>query len=428
MMKKYMKNLPPEMRELVRLSKEVAALRGMRAYLVGGFVRDALLGVRNLDLDIVVEGDGIVFAEDVAARLKARLVRHRRFGTATVIAGHNLKVDFATARREFYPQPAALPVVEPGDIKEDLKRRDFTINAMAIDITGHGFGSLVDFFGGRQDLAGKAVRILHEESFIDDPTRILRAVRFEKRYGFRIEPQTLKLLKEAGRRKMLEKVQPQRVRDELVLMLKEKDPIRPLERLDSLVGLKFINPRLKLAAASRKLLKAVEKEIGWYQKAHSRRRPLDTWLIYFIAAADNLSPSDAQAACRDFALRKGEEKRVLSFKKLGRQFIVDLAKPGLKPSKIFRLLEPLSYEAILLIKAKYRLGAVSRHIGEFLEIYNGMRICISGHHLRSLGIAPGPAYQKIFTKVLEAKLNGLVKTEEEELALIKVLMKKTEMN
>ncbi|MFA5155859.1 MAG: CCA tRNA nucleotidyltransferase [Candidatus Omnitrophota bacterium] len=425
-MKKYLAKLPKEMRDLICLTGEVAELRRMRVYLVGGFVRDLMLKVKNFDLDVVVEGDGITFAEDLAARLKARLIKHHRFCTATVIAGRGLKIDVATARNETYPEPAALPVVEPGCVKEDLKRRDFTINAMAIDISGCRYGSLVDFFHGKQDLAKKKIRILHDKSFIDDPTRMLRAVRFEQRYGFRMEPQTIKLLKAAKRRKMLEKVQPQRVRDELILMLKEKYPIIHLKRLSSLVGLRFISPRLKLAAAGMRLLKAVEEEINWYKRTYSHRRPLETWLMYLMALTDSLRVPAAQQICKDFALRKGEEKRIISLKKLNRKFILELAKPGLKPSRIFRLLEPLSYETILLAKAKYRLGAVNRHIEDFLEIYNGMRIYISGNHLRSLGIEPGPVYQKIFTKVLEAKLNGLIKTEAEELALIKELTKKTE--
>jgi tRNA nucleotidyltransferase (CCA-adding enzyme) len=425
-MKKYLKKLPKEVQEFIHLIAEVAALRGMRAYLIGGFVRDLMLGAKNLDLDIVVEGDGIIFAEDLAGRLKARLVKHRRFATATVIVGHNLKIDIATARSETYPEPAALPVVEPGCVNEDLKRRDFTINAMAIDINGSGYGSLVDIFAGKGDLAKKKVRILHDLSFIDDPTRILRAVRFEKRYNFRIEPRTLKLLKLAARKKMLEIVQPQRVRDELILLLKEKDPIRLLKRLHGLVGFSFINRHLKLIKSNYQLLKSADGQINWYNRVHSRRRPLDSWLIYFMALLDPLDAADTQEVCAKFVLRKGEEKRILSYKNIDKKFISELGNPRLKPSRIFQLLEPLSYETILLIKAKYGGPGVKKHIEEFLKIYNGMRIYISGHHLQSLGIEPGPVYQEIFTKVLEAKLNGLVKTEQEELALIKELIK-TEM-
>ncbi|MCX5710840.1 MAG: tRNA nucleotidyltransferase, partial [Candidatus Omnitrophica bacterium] len=196
-MKKYLERLPKEIRELVYFTKDLAAYRGMPAYLVGGFVRDLILGVRNFDLDIVVVGDGIKFAEYFSRALKAKLIRHKRFGTATVVLKPGLKIDIATARSEFYPHPAHLPVVKPGSLKDDLFRRDFTINAMAISLVEKDFGRLIDCYGGKNDLKARSIRVLHALSFIDDPTRIIRAIRFEQRFDFKIDPDTLKLLKEA---------------------------------------------------------------------------------------------------------------------------------------------------------------------------------------------------------------------------------------
>ena len=201
-MKNYLNKLTPDLQDLVKVIRDISVLRSMPVYLVGGFVRDLILGVRNLDFDIVVEGDGIIFAEDLASRLKARLIRHKRFGTATVVPGHHIKIDIATARKEVYPKPAALPEVEFGTLKDDLKRRDFTINAMAISLSG---GGLVDFYNGKKDLLDRQIRVMHELSFVDDPTRVLRAVRFEKRYDFKIEAKTLGLLKKAVKATMLEK-------------------------------------------------------------------------------------------------------------------------------------------------------------------------------------------------------------------------------
>lgn len=421
-MKEYLKRLPEEVQDLLHLAADIASLRGMAVYLVGGFVRDLILGFKNLDLDIVVEGDGIIFAEDLAARLAARLIRHRRFGTATVNAGHHLKIDIASARKEVYPQPMMLPVVESGTLKDDLQRRDFTINAMAIDINQRNFGTLIDFFNGKNDLRNKKIRVLHKLSFIDDPTRILRAVRFEKRYNFKIERQTLKCLKDALKNRMLEEVQPQRLRDELILLLKEANPLKPIKRLHALTGFSFINQHLVVSKKTYNLLNSSRNEINWFNRVHSRRRRLDTWLIYFMALINSLDAQDLRAVCRRFVFRKGEEKRILDFNKIGDKFISELSHKKIKPSRIFSLLEPLSYEAIILLKAKYRNPGMKKHIEEFMEIYNGMRIYISGHDLQGLGIAPGPYYQKIFTEVLEAKLNGLVKTHEEELSLIKELI------
>lgn len=179
-MKEYLRKLPKEIQDLISKAARVASGNNISAYLVGGFVRDLLLGVKNLDLDIVVEGDGIKFAQDFAHTLKAKLILHRRFGTATITLGYNLKIDIATARKETYPYPACLPVVTSGTIEDDLARRDFTINAMAISIMQKDFGRFIDLLYGKHDLYHKKIRVLHNLSFIDDPTRILRAIRFEK--------------------------------------------------------------------------------------------------------------------------------------------------------------------------------------------------------------------------------------------------------
>ncbi len=422
-MKKYLERLPKEIKDLIAIARRVASSQNLPAYLVGGFVRDLILGVKNLDLDIVLEGSGINFAEKLAMQLKAKLIRHKRFGTATVTVKPHLKIDVATARRESYPEPAHLPVVTGGKLKEDLLRRDFTINAMAIKIFPGDFGGLVDIFGGRRDLRNKRIRILHNLSFIDDPTRILRAIRFKERLGFRIEPHTLRLLKEAGKLKMLQKVEPQRVRDELILDLKEPRPIKNIRRMEALSGLDFISKGLRPSKSTYSFLHSIEKEINWFNRVHHSRRKLDTWLMYFMGLIDSLGAKEAKGICRSFALRRGEEIRIIRFKKGNKKFVSDLSKAKVSPCRIFSVLEPLSYEAILLIKAKYKNRFLKKHIEDFFEIYNGMRIYIGGHDLGNLGLPPGPAYKKIFTRVLNAKLNGRVRTKEEELALIKKLAK-----
>jgi tRNA nucleotidyltransferase (CCA-adding enzyme) len=380
------------------------------------------LGARNLDLDIVIEGDGIGFAEAFANLFKAKLIRHRRFGTATVILKPGLKIDIASARREIYPQPASLPQVAAGTLKDDLLRRDFTINAMAIKISGKDLGKLVDLFGGKEDLAFGKIRVLHDLSFIDDPTRILRAVRFEKRYNFHIESKTLRLLKEASRIRMLDRVEPQRLRDELIMTLKEAQPLKPMRRLQELVGLRFISDGLSLSKGHEQMFGAIRDELRWFKEAHTRRRQLDFWLIYFMGLLDGLSISSVKLICKKFAFSKGETKRMISYKKVSHFFILRLSQSKIRPADIFDLLEPLSYEVILLLKAKYKNHLFQKHIKDFFEYYNGMRLHIRGDDLANLGLQPGPAYQKIFKKVLKAKLNGLVKTKEEELILIGKLL------
>ncbi len=437
-MKEYLERLSREIKDLVYLISDTACKENAAVYLVGGFVRDLILGVKNFDLDVVVEGDGIDFAEKLSALFNAKLVSHKRFGTAAIMIKPYLKIapsaslrvngersrtiDIASARKEYYPEPAHLPVVSRGSLRDDLYRRDFTMNAMAISLAKGDFGRLIDFFGGKSDLLKKKIRILHSLSFIDDPTRMLRAIRFEKRYNFRIEPMTLKFLRKAVNLRMLHKVQPQRLREELILILKEEAPLKQIKRMQELTSLDFINPHLSLSKQTYSLLACAARQISWFKENYPMRRPLDDWLVYLIAIVDSLTMKDAKAICGKFVLRLGEEKRILMYKKISRNFILGLSKEKILPSKIFAGLEPLSYEILLLLKAKYTNKAFQKHINDFFEIYNGMRILISGHDLGSLGVRPGPVYQRIFSKVLNAKLDGLVKTKEEELILIKKLL------
>ena len=422
-MKEYLARLPDEILRLIYLAKDISEQKGFKSYLIGGFVRDLMLGVSNLDLDICVEGEGIKFAQLLCEKLYAKLITHKRFGTATIIIKPHLKIDIATARKEFYPEPAALPVVTSGSLKDDLARRDFTINAMALGITADEFGRPVDLFGGQEDLGDKKIRILHKLSFIDDPTRILRAIRFEQRYDFHIEADTLLHLKQAVRIKMIDKVQPQRLRDELILMLKEKSPFGCIQRLEGLTGLDFVNKNLRFSPKSRRIFKSVKVHMEWFLCDHHHRRHLDNWLIYFMALLEPLSLHQIKSVCNKFVFRKGDEKRIITYKERCNRCIRQLSKKVIKPSMIFKMLEPLSYEVIILILAKSSNKNLKVYIRDFLSLHHGTAISVSGHDLRMLGLKPGPAYQRIFKAVLNAKLDGLVSTKEEELNYVKKMLR-----
>lgn len=422
-MKKYLEKLPVELKEIISLAAGVSKETGMPAYLVGGFLRDLILGVPNFDIDIAVEGSGIIFAQLLAKKLKSGLRIHQRFGTATLTLCNCLKVDIATARLEKYPSFACLPVVSPGSLKEDLARRDFTINAMAASLVESDGQKLIDPFGGRDDLRAGRIRVLHDLSFKDDPTRILRAVRFQQRFDFRFEPKTLRLLKEAVACGMLDKVHTHRIRDELILMLKERDPSKYLKRLSDLGGLSFLSDKLRFSKSTGKLFKSAQKEIYWFIKKFPSRRKLDIWLIYFTALLEPLSLSRIKMIILKLGLPKGEAKRIISYHRENRRIRLSLSKKGVRPSHIFSLLEPLSYEEVILLRCNSSNPYLKKYIRDFLEIYNGMRTFISGHDLHGLGILPGPRYQKIFAQVLAAKLNAGLRSRSQELALIKKLVK-----
>ncbi|MEK7868185.1 MAG: CCA tRNA nucleotidyltransferase [Candidatus Omnitrophota bacterium] len=220
--------------DIIKIVGKIADESGVKAYIVGGSVRDKLLGMSNYDLDFVVEGDGIKFAEVLNKKLKGRLITYKAFGTATIeLKGK--RIDVVTARKESYKYPAAYPIVKPGAIKDDLFRRDFTINSMALAIDKKGLGRLVDFYGGQKDLTKGVIRVLHDKSFMDDPTRIFRAVRFSVRFGFKIEPHTKKLMKEAVLDGFLGEVNAGRIRKEIELFLKEKNPKKCLDVFSKLM-------------------------------------------------------------------------------------------------------------------------------------------------------------------------------------------------
>lgn len=423
-MKKYLEALPRELKDLIPLIQAVALEKKAPAYLVGGFVRDIILKAPNLDLDIVVEGDGISFAHELARILKAKIIFHQRFGTATVAKSSSLKIDIASARKESYPQPASLPSVEKSSLEDDHFRRDFTINAMAVSINPGDFARLIDPFGGRKDLKDKKIRILHTLSFKDDPTRILRAIRFEQRYGFRIEPETLGYLKEAVRLGMLKKVSPHRLSDELILIFQEKYPLKQLKRMNDLVGFNFIDPRLKVSEKTYSLFSAIEREIIRFKKVFLSCYPVESWLVYFMGLIEPLGADKAAEICAKLAFRKEESRKINRFRQIRQGFISGLKRKDIKPAQIIAGLSPLSYEAIILLRSKYKNRCLRKHIDDFLGVYRDIKLYVNGSDILSLGIAPGPVYQKILAKVMEAKLNGQVKTRQDEIELIKTITKK----
>jgi tRNA nucleotidyltransferase (CCA-adding enzyme) len=421
-MRSLIEKLPQDLLELVYLTRDAAEQQGENAYLVGGFVRDLLLGVKNYDLDFVIELDGIGVAEVLSQKLKAKLIRHRRFGTATLVIGHHHKIDISTARRESYPQPAALPHVAPGTLQDDLFRRDFTINALAIAVTGSAFGTLIDYYGGLHDMRDRNIRILHPASFIDDPTRILRGIRFEQRLDFTFEPETRKCLIEAVRQGMLLQVQPQRLRDDLILMFKEEHPLKEIRRMKDLTGVSFIDEGLSLPAESLGLFKSIEQHIVWFKREFSERRHIDTWLVYFMGLLEPLSVRRCEAVLKKFVFPRGVDKRIMVYKQEADTLRKALVRERIRVSRIFNLLEPLSYEVIILLLASLKDPRARERIDVFLRHHNGTKSSITGKDLLALGVEPGPHYQRILRAVLNARLDGKVKNREEEIAFARDLV------
>lgn len=430
--KKMSMVLPKRIVALMKRIGELSNSAGFAAFAVGGLARDLILGIKNLDLDIVVEGDAIKLGYLLAKELKASIVVHKKFGTCSVITKDKFKIDLATARKEIYEKPAALPTVEFSPLKDDLVRRDFTINAMAISINRSSFGRLIDFFNGKRDLAHGRIKVLHDGSFMDDPTRIFRAVRFESRFGFVIDHHTEELIKNAIEQSMFDKVEPQRIRDELILILQEPEPLKTLKRMAELEELRFIHPAIKLDSDMIRLCNSIDDVCAMYERSQYRKRTIDKWLMYLMALFEYLTYSQVSAICSKFVFRGSDSLRLLSYKRKADTVTKSLSSKGdFAPSRIYKLLEPLSLEVTLLIMARAALldsevkaVRVSSRIKAFLAKYNGMRLHICGDDLKAMGLKSGPAFKAILENVLYHKIDGKLRTKRDELEYARALISK----
>jgi tRNA nucleotidyltransferase (CCA-adding enzyme) len=395
---------------------------GMEAYLVGGMVRDLFLRRDNLDVDVVVEGDAIALAQAVAGELRASARTHRAFGTATLILDDGFKMDMASARTEYYVQPAALPAVERSSLKLDLYRRDFTINTLALRLTPGRFGETIDFFGGLRDLKDGVIRVLHNLSFVEDPTRILRALRFRIRFGFRLGRQAQKLLRSAVRMGYVTQARGPRLFHEWVAMLREGDPVQALETLEENGILPHLQAGLQLDAKVRELVDRVSEVVTWFRLLYLDAT-LDDWMIYLLALFDPLSDADVAEWARSFGIAEREGRRVLRARRQGCRALSDLrlAMEGgpVADSRVYEILHPLPPEALLFVMAKTRDHEKRRLISRYYTKLAQVETLLGGKDLRALGIPPGPVYRELLESLLAARLDGEVETREDEIVWVR---------
>ncbi len=390
-------------------------------FVVGGCVRDLLLGIENLDLDLVVEGDGIAFAQKLGEALRARVKVHERFGTAILLLRDGFRLDVATARTEYYEYPTALPTVEQSSIKKDLYRRDFTINALAVRLNGKGFGDVFDFYGGQRDLNDKVIRVLHGLSFVEDPTRVFRAIRFESRFGFRLGKDTAALIAGAVKMNLFRRLSGHRLLEELKLLLSERKPKQAIKRLAELNLLKFIHPKLSWSDRLDKLLAALEEAVDWYRLLYLDRK-MEVWLVYMMGLLEMLPERAVKDAFKRFPFSEQEAGR-LKMARVGCHNVIRrlASKRPIKPADVYHLLSGLSDETLLILMAKSKGETVKRHVSAFLTTYQHVRPILTGSDLKAMGLKPGPQFKRILDQLLDARLNEEVKTELEEMDLVKRL-------
>lgn len=417
--------LPLEAQKLLAEIGGAADELGYSAYAVGGFVRDLMLGIPNLDLDVVVEGNGIKFAQAVAKRYGARVRSHQKFGTAVVVLPSGKKFDIATARTEYYEYPAALPTVETGSIKKDLYRRDFTINALAIRINKSGFGELIDFFGGQRDLKEKTIRVLHNLSLIEDPTRAFRAIRFEVRMGFTISRHTQNLIRNAVKMELFHRLAGGRVYTELVLIFKETMVLNTMKRLEDFNLLRFIHPRLRFHKEMESLFAGISETLAWF-KLLFLGMEADTWLVYFMGFFDMLPDKDAEELGKRLTIPARHMIKLRLAKRDGNRTLGEFHKnPGMKPYEVFLLLKPLPVEVLLFMMAKAKEEHAKKNVSLFLTQYNDTHTLLTGEDLKRMGLAPGPVFKEVLSMLLRARMDGELETREDEERFVREFLEKS---
>jgi tRNA nucleotidyltransferase (CCA-adding enzyme) len=412
--------LPEVYHRLLRAAGEIAEEMGISAYLVGGSVRDLLRGEENLDMDIVVEGDGIAFAHKLADTIGARVHPHERFGTAKLVINSH-KIDIATARTEFYESPAALPQVTLSSIKKDLYRRDFTINTLAVKLDPAQFGALVDFFGGQRDIKERTVRVLHNLSFVEDPTRAFRAVRFAERFGFRISKHTRDLITSAVRMKLFDKLTGSRIVDELSLIFDEKEPVKVLKELDSLGLLGVLHPKIRLTPETEARLKAVHETLSWFSLLFTSETP-DRTAIYLAALESGLDAEDRRSAAERLMLSSKTASHIEQSLEQSSQALRTL--PSRDPAELYDTLAHLRLEAVLLTMAYAEHEETKKEISSYLVELRKLRPALAGKDLKAMGIKPGPEYSHILKTLLYKRLKGEITSKEDEERLARKLATK----
>lgn len=429
--------LPPLLMALVREVGRVADEMGSNAYIVGGFVRDLLLRQPTADVDFVVEGNAIALTRALRQRFGGDTRSHSRFGTGkwlltravwkriaaeldvAIGKGDRLPphIDFASARTEFYEAPTVLPEVERSSIKLDVHRRDFTINTLAIRLGPQHFGQLLDFYGGESDLDEGVIRVLHSFSFIDDPTRILRAARFEQRLGFRIEPRTAELIQHAL--PMLERVTGDRLKHEVESIFEERQPERVLCRLDDLGVLERLVPGLTcdawLTCTYRALRSALAAPL-WPELTEE----FDPAVPYFALLTYRLGLDEAQAAGKRLNVRR-RTADVLDAVAARRGVLADLAQP-LRPSEVDRRLHRAPDEVLVTLWAAAPTATARRQIVAYATRLRHVKPVADGQALKARGVAPGPVYGELLNGLREAWLDGKISSAEEEATLLDRLL------
>lgn len=414
--------LPKNVIVLLREIGEIAEQQGCNAYVAGGFVRDLILQVQNTDIDIVIEGDGIRLAKALAAQRHGIVHPHEKFGTATVIFPDQSRIDVATARLEYYDHPAAMPTVEHSSTKLDLYRRDFTINAMAIHLNPKRFGILVDYFNSQNDLKERRIQVLHNLSFVEDPTRIFRAIRFESRLDFTITKHTEKLIKNTVQMNLFDRVEEPRFFHELKLILSEDNPIPALRRMATLKLFPFLwpdlRPNLKIDRRFLHFLTQANQAISWFKLLYLPDK-IEPWMVYLLAIMSRSRTKELIAFCNRFSLPPRQRRKLIVQKTEAERVAQEMQKrPFLRPSETYWLLHELDIEGLLYLMAIARKRYIQQAVSHYVTTWRNVVPLVRGDELKAMGYIPGPLFRTIRNHLIEVQLDGQVGSREDALSFI----------
>ncbi|MCK5419763.1 MAG: CCA tRNA nucleotidyltransferase, partial [Desulfobacterales bacterium] len=378
-------------------------------------VRDLFLYRSDEDVDIVIEGDGIAFAKKYAKLEGARIHTYEKFGTAVIIFSDGYKVDVASARLEYYKFPAALPIVEMSSIKLDLYRRDFTINTLAIQLNRKKFGTLIDFFSARKDIKEKIIRVLQNLSFVEDPTRVFRAIRFEQRFGFTIGKLTNGLIKNAVNMNFFRGLSGRRVLGELKQILEEDHPVPALIRLNDFDLLKFIDPSIQFDKQLIFILNSAKQALAWHDLLFLDESYMK-WIVYFLVLIHTCDPQCSEKICDRFELAPRNRKIFCAERFAAKKCVLELAHSLPIPnSRLYRKLSEFRTELILYMMAISKQEKIKKAISHYFTNLRRVNVSLQGKDLKKMGVAAGPIYREILQAALDAKLNGKLKTRKDEL-------------
>ncbi len=417
--------LPQDLYNMLIDAGELADSKGFNVYLVGGIVRDMLLRIDNLDIDLVVEGDGISFAKALSKSLNARVACHDKFKTAVITLKGHRHIDIATARLEYYNYPGDLPQVEESTLKLDLYRRDFTINTMAIALNPQRFGELVDYFGAQRDLKERRIRVLHSLSFVEDPSRILRAIRFEQRFGFSLGKQTQSLVQSAIKAGFLKEVSSRRIFHELTQILSEKDPIPCMTRLRELGILNAIHPYLDFNSSKKDLFSSIRETLTWFNLLYTHEA-VQSWTLYILALIGSVKSSRAISLLTSLGLEPREIRRLLASRETVLAILKEFAKKSPKsPSWVVRLLENKEIADILYAMARTKSPVVKKMISSYITTWRNYKPPVTGKDLISIGFRESKDLGDCLNTIKEKGLNGEIKDAKEAIEFAKRFLETT---